>query len=76
MAAWEPRPNPFPAGKIDGVTDFEYQDELKFVRHARVHIDKTPRSLWQLSADFRVRMTVHPKASDPYPLTIKAPRGL
>lgn len=76
MATWNPGPDPYPAGKIDKITDFAYLDELKFVRHAKVHVDKTPRSLWQLSANFRVSMTVHPKAGDPYPLTIKAPRGL
>lgn len=76
MAAWNPGPDPFPTGKIEKIADFEYLDELKFLRHAKVHVDKTPRSLWQLSANFRVSMTVHPKAGDPYPLTIKAPRGL
>lgn len=76
MAACNPGPDPFPAGKIDDITDFEYLDELKFVRHAQVHVKKTPQSLWQLSANFRVRMTVHPKEGDPYWLTIKAPRGL
>ena len=51
-------------------------DELKLVRHAKVHAEKTPKSLWQLSAQFRARMTVKPKEGDPYSLTIKAPRGL
>ncbi len=76
MATWNPGPNPFPADKIDEITDFEYLDELKFVRHAQIHVKKKPKSLWQLSANFRVRMTVHPKEGDPYSLTIKAPRGL
>lgn len=76
MVAWNPGPNPFPAGKIDNITDFQYLDELKFVRHAQVHVNKTPKSLWQLSANFRARMTVHPKDDDAYSLTIKAPRGL
>ncbi len=76
MATWNPGPDPFPASKLDDITDFEYLDELKFVRHAEVHVKKTPQSLWQLSANFRVRMTVHPKEGDSYPLTIKAPRGL
>jgi hypothetical protein len=76
MAEWNPGPDPFPAATIDKITDFEYLDELKFVRHAQVHVDKNPRSLWQLSAQFRARMTLHPKNGEAYPLTIKAPRGL
>jgi len=76
MVTWNPGSDPFPAGKIDKITNFTYLDELKFVRHAQVHVDKTPKSLWQLSANFRVSMTVHPKQGAPYPLTIKAPRGL
>ncbi len=76
MVAWNPGPTPFPIHSVDKITDFVYLDELKFVRHARVHLDKTPRSLWQLSASFHVRMIVHPKAGNPYPLMIRAPRGL
>ena len=76
MAAWTPGPDPFPTGDIDRITDFTYLDELKFVRHAKVHVDETPRSLWQLASDFGARMTVHPKAGSPYPLTVTAPRGL
>ncbi|HEX9647661.1 MAG TPA: hypothetical protein VGB88_09195 [Alphaproteobacteria bacterium] len=76
MVTWNPGPDPFPAGVIDDITDFQYLDELKFVVHAQIHVDKTPRSLWQLSASFRARMTVHPKDGAPYPLTIRAPRGL
>lgn len=76
MAPWNPGPDPFPAGEIDKITDFEYLDELKFVRHAQVHVKKTPQSLWQLSANFRVRMIVHPKNGNAYSQTIKAPRGL
>ena len=74
--AWNPGPDPFPASDTKKITGFKYLDELKFVRHAKVHVDKTPRSLWQLSANFRVRMTVHLKNGNTYPLTIKAPRGL
>ena len=74
--AWDPGPNPFPDGEIDDITDFEFLDELNFVRHARIHVDKPPTSLWQVSAGFRARMTVHPTDGDPYPLTIEAPRGL
>ncbi len=76
MATWNPGPDPFPAGEIDRITDFAYLDELKFVRHAKVHTKKKPESLWQLSANFRARMTVHPEEGAPYALTIKAPRGL
>ncbi len=76
MALWNPGQDPFPATAITDITGLEYLDELKFARHARVHVKKTPQSLWQLSADFRAGMTVHPKDGDPYPLTIKAPRGL
>jgi len=76
MASWNPGPDPFPTSDIKKITDFEYLDELKFVRHAQVHVNKTPTSLWQLSANFRVRMTVHPKQASPYALMIKAPRGL
>ena len=76
MAPWNPGPDPFPAGAVDSITDFEYLDELKLVRHAQVHVKKPPESLWQLSADFRARMTVHPKDGAAYPLTLKAPRGL
>ena len=76
MAAWKPGRDPFPVTAIAKITDLEYLDELKFVRHARVHVKKTPQSLLQLSADFGARMTAHPKGGDPYPLTITAPRGL
>jgi hypothetical protein len=76
MAPWNPGPNPFPDGTVDDVTDFEFLDELKLVCHAQVHVDKEPKSLWQLSADFRVRMTVAPTGDTPYQLTIKAPRGM
>lgn len=76
MVDWRPGRDPFPAGEIDDITNFKYLDELKFARHAQVHVKKTPQSLWQLSAQFRVSMTVHPKGGNPYPLTIKAPRGL
>lgn len=76
MAGWEPGNNPFPDGEIDRISEFEYLDELKFVRHAQVHAKRPPQSLWQLSADFRVRMRVHPEDGNPYKLTIKAPHGL
>lgn len=76
MPTWDPGPNPFPTGDVLRITGFEYLDELQLVRHARVHVDKVPRSLWQLASDFRVRMTIHPRAGDPYPLTIVAPRGM
>lgn len=76
MATWNPGPDPFPAGEIRRISEFKYLDELKFVRHARVHVRKTPESLWQLAADFRVRMTVHMKAGGTKTVTIKAPRGL
>jgi hypothetical protein len=76
MAAWDPGPDPFPSGKITKVTDFEYLDELKFVYHAKVHVDKTPKSRWQVDADFRVRMTVRPKNGAPYPLSIRVPQGM
>jgi hypothetical protein len=74
--AWNPGPDPFPTGEIRKIRDFEYLDELKLVRHAKVHVKKPPESLWQLSANFRARMTVYPKQGTPYPVTIKAPRGL
>ena len=76
MAPWNPGRNPFPHQPITRITGFEYLDELKFVRHATVHVDKQPKSLWQLSADFRVRLIVHPAGGEPYPTTIRAPRGL
>ncbi len=76
MVVWNPGPSPFPHGRIDKISDFRYLDELHFVRHAQVHLDKTPRSLWQLAADFRVSMIVYPETRRPYALTITAPRGL
>ena len=76
MPAWNPGPDPYPDGEVKRITDFEYFDELKLVYHAEVHVEKPPESRWQLSADFRVSMTVHPNDGDPYALTIKAPRGL
>jgi len=76
MTAWNPGPDPFPAGDIRKITGFEYLDELKFVRHAKLHGAKNSDSLWQLSANFRAKMTVHPKNGAAYSLTIKAPRGL
>ena len=76
MATWNPGPNPFPNSEILEITRFEYLDELKFVRHARVHIDKVPKSRWQLSADFRVRMKLHPENAKPYLARLRIPRGL
>ena len=76
MPQWNPGPDPFPTGPIKKITGFEYLDELKFVRHAKIHTEKEPKSLWQLAANFRARMTVHPKDGAPYTLTVKAPRGL
>ena len=76
MANWSPGPDPFPAGEVERITDFKYLDELKFVRHAQIHVDKSPKSLWQLLSRFRASMTVHPKEGGPYSLTITAPRGL
>ena len=76
MPDWKPGPDPFPTGEIDEIADFTYLDELKFVRHAKVHVDKEPKSLWQLSADFRATMTVRPKQGASYSLTLKAPRGM
>ncbi|NIA71625.1 DUF1353 domain-containing protein [Pelagibius litoralis] len=73
---WDPGPDPFPQDDIRRIADFEYLDELKFLRHAKVHVRKTPESLWQLAADFRVAMTVHLKDGGSRRLTIKAPRGL
>ena len=76
MTDWSPGANPFPEGKIKQISDLVYIGELKFVRHAKVHLDKPPRSLWQLSEDFSASMTIHPAEGAPYPLTITAPRGL
>jgi len=76
MASWAPGGDPFPAGDVREITDFEYLDELKLVCHATSHVAKPPESLWQLAADFRVRMRVHPKAGPAFPLVLKAPRGL
>ena len=74
---WNPGNDPFPQTKIKKITDFKYLDELKFVRHATVHVNKVPESLWQLAADFRVRMTIHPKdGSAPKTITLKAPKGM
>ena len=42
MAEWEPGPDPFPAGKVRKVTDIRYIGELKFVRHAKMHLKKKP----------------------------------
>ena len=76
MPEWEPDANPFPNGKIEKITDFSYAGELAFVRHAKVHLDKTPQSLWQLADDFSATMTVHPKVGAAYAMTITASRGL
>ena len=76
MVTWNPGSDPFPDGDIRRITDFQYLDELKFVRHAQAHVKKPPLSLWQLSANFRAHMRVHPKNGDAYSLTIRAPRGL
>ena len=76
MPGWNSGPDPFPSSDIRKITNFEYLDELKFVRHAKVHVNKAPKSLWQLAANFRVRMTVERKDRSSYSLTVKAPRGL
>jgi len=75
MSGWEPGANPFPQEKIDKITGISYVGEMRFVRHAKAHLD-TPKSLWQLTDDFGASMTVHPKSGSPYSLTITAPRGL
>jgi len=76
MPTWNPGPDPFPAGEVERISDFEYHDELKLIRHARVHVRKTPESLWQLSADFRVSMTVHLRDGTARQIQLTAPRGL
>ena len=76
MSGWEPGADPFPQEKIVKITDLTHVGELKFVRHAKVHIDLTPKSLWQLAGGFNAIMTVHPKDGAPYSLTITAQRGL
>jgi hypothetical protein len=76
MSGWESGANPFPKEKIERISDIHYIGELKFICHATVHLDKTPRSLWQLSTDFGVTMTVHPKEGAAYSHTVTAPRGL
>ena len=75
MSGWEPGANPFPQEKIDKITGISYVGEMRFVRHAKAHLD-TPKSLWQLTDDFGASMTVHPTSGSPYSLTITAPRGL
>ena len=75
MSGWEPGPNPVPEEKIERITDLAYVGELNFVRHAKVHLDKPPKSLWQLTGDFSATMTVHPKTGAAYALTITAPRA-
>ena len=70
--SWTPGPDPYPRGPITDLSGFDYLDELHFVRHAKVHVNKTPRSLWQLAADFRVRMTVYAEGQSPYQVTITA----
>lgn len=76
MSEWKPGPDPFPATEIQKITEFEYLDELKFVRHAKAHHDVTPASLWQLSADFRAKMKVHLPNGKTDEVKIKAPRGM
>lgn len=76
MPNWNPGPDPFPSGDVRRINDFEYLDELKFVRHAKVHVKKSPESLWQLATNFRATMQVELKDGTFYPLTIRAPRGL
>lgn len=69
-------PDPYPKTEIERVSDFKYLDELLFVRHAKVHVNKPPKSIWQLAQKFRVSLTVHPKDENPYPLDLEAPRGM
>ena len=76
MPQWSPGRDPFPSHSIDKITEFKYLDELRFVRHAQVHVDKVPKSLWQLSANFRVQMKIHPEVGRPVVWKIKVPRGL
>jgi hypothetical protein len=35
-----------------------------------------PKSLWQLSADFRAKVTVHPREGAARRVTLRAPRGM
>ena len=71
MSGWEPGADPFPQEKIDKITGISYVGEMRFVRHAKAHLD-TPKSLWQLTGDFGASMTVHPKNGTPYSLMITA----
>ena len=73
---WRPGADPFPPEKIRKITALKYTGELQFVRHAKVHLDKPPRSLWQLSADFGLTIKVHPEGGSAYSREITAPRGL
>lgn len=76
MAGWKPGVDPFPTKVVTAICEFRFLDELKLVRHAEVHLDKVPQSLWQLAGDFRAAMTVSMIDGTERNITIKAPRGL
>jgi len=72
---WTPGPDPFPSEDIKSVTNFEYLNELHFVRHAKAPPDTTD-SLWQLAKDFKTRCTVKLNDGAEKSVTLTAPRGL
>lgn len=76
MVGWNPGRDPFPTKDVTAIREFRFLDELKFVRHAEVHLDKVPRSLWQLAGDFRASMIVSMVDGTERTMTIKAPKGL
>ena len=76
MAHWNPGQNPYPAGKIKKISDFECLDELRFRYCPKNHFQKIPKTHWQVISDFRVKMTVHPVQGSPVELTITVPRGM
>ncbi|MDA0229936.1 MAG: DUF1353 domain-containing protein [Proteobacteria bacterium] len=76
MSEWEPGADPFPQDKVEKITDLTYAGELSFVRHAKVHLDRPPNSLWQLAGDISATMTVHLENGTSYSVTVTAPRGL
>ncbi len=76
MVDWNPGSDPFPDREIKAITDFEFLDDLRFIRRSRPLTQTPKHPLWQLTSPFRARMILHPKAGRPYRLTIKAPRGL
>ena len=54
MSGWEPGADPFPQEKIDKITGISYVGEMRFVRHAKAHLDTLSANITETPATFGI----------------------